>query len=201
ANPNQLMINDQTKAGLANLRETLLEAHEQACGTTDDLLLGLQLTHSGRYSCPNQKLRPEPRILYHHPFLDRRVNVDDSYPLLTDGEIRRIIEEFHRAARSAWELGFDFVDVKHCHGYLGHEFLSAHTRAGSYGGSFENRTRFLREVVEGIRGLAPALQIGVRVSAFDTVPFRPNPERAPNGKPQPGIPDIPAGLIPYRWGF
>src|SRR5206468_11162650 len=79
ANPNQLMINDQTKAGLANLRETLLEAHEQACGTTDDLLLGLQLTHSGRYSCPNQKLRPEPRILYHHPFLDRRVNVDDSY--------------------------------------------------------------------------------------------------------------------------
>jgi 2,4-dienoyl-CoA reductase-like NADH-dependent reductase (Old Yellow Enzyme family) len=201
ANPNQLMINDQTKAGLANLRETLLEAHEQACGTTDDLLLGLQLTHSGRYSCPNQKLRPEPRILYHHPFLDRRVNVDDSYPLLTDGEIRRIIEEFHRAARSAWELGFDFVDVKHCHGYLGHEFLSAHTRAGSYGGSFENRTRFLREVVEGIRALAPALQIGVRVSAFDTVPFHPDPAWWAPGKTGIGIPEQHHDLLPYRWGF
>ena len=201
ANPNQLMINEQTRAGLANLRETLLEAHEQACGTTDDLLLGLQLTHSGRYSCPNQKLRPEPRILYHHPFLDHRVNVDDSYPVLTDGEIRRIIEEFHRAARRAWELGFDFVDVKHCHGYLGHEFLSAHTRAGDYGGSFQNRTRFLREVVEGIRALAPALQIGVRVSAFDTVPFHPDPAWSEPGKTGIGIPERHHDLLPYRWGF
>ena len=65
------------------------------------------------------------------------------------------------------ELGFDFVDIKHCHGYLGHEFLSAHTREGKYGGSFENRTRFLREVVQGIRATSPGLQIGVRLSAFD----------------------------------
>ncbi len=50
------------------------------------------------------------------------------FPLLADQEIDRIIEEFHRAAAAAWNLGFDFVDVKHCHGYLGHEFLSAHTR-------------------------------------------------------------------------
>ena len=55
--------------------------------------------------------------------------------------------------------------------------------------------------MEGIRSVAPGLGIGVRFSAFDTVPFRPNPERTPNGKPQPGIPDIPANLIPYRWGF
>ena len=125
----------------------------------------------------------------------------EDYPVLTDGEIRSIVEDFHRAALLAWKLGFDFVDVKHCHGYLGHEFLSAHTREGPYGGSFANRTRFLREVVEGIRSVAPGLGIAVRFSAFDTVPFRPNPERAPNGKPQPGIPDIPASLIPYRWGF
>ena len=69
------------------------------------------------------------------------------------------------------------MDVKHCHGYLGHEFLSAHTREGRYGGSFENRTRFLRDVTTGIRSAAPGLQIGVRLSAFDVVPFHPDPDR------------------------
>jgi 2,4-dienoyl-CoA reductase-like NADH-dependent reductase (Old Yellow Enzyme family) len=64
------------------------------------------------------------------------------------------------------------VDVKHCHGYLGHELLSAVLRPGRYGGSFENRTRFLREVVAGIRAEAPGLGIGVRLSAFDAVPWR-----------------------------
>ena len=96
--------------------------------------------------------------------------------MLTDREIRQIIEDFQRAARVAHEAGFDFVDIKHCHGYLGHEFLSAHTRAGDYGGSFENRTRFLREVVKGVRAVAPGLDIGVRLSAFDTVPFKPDPK-------------------------
>ena len=73
----------------------------------------------------------------------------------------------------AQEAGFDFIDIKHCHGYLGHEFLSAHTREGDFGGSFENRTRFLREVVQGVRAVAPRLLIGVRVSAFDVFLFTP----------------------------
>src|SRR5207245_4905205 len=132
-------------------------------------------------------------------FLERRVNRDDSYPLLTDVEIRRIIEEFHRAARSAWELGFDFVDVKHCHGYLGHEFLSAHTRAGNYGGSFENRTRFLREVVEGIRSMARGIDIGVRLSAFETVPVRPDSCQSNKGKFGPGTPGPYDSLVAHSW--
>jgi 2,4-dienoyl-CoA reductase-like NADH-dependent reductase (Old Yellow Enzyme family) len=123
------------------------------------------------------------------------------YPILTDGEIDAIIEEFIRAAKMAQELGFDFVDVKHCHGYLGHEFLSAHTREGKYGGSFENRTRFLREVVRGIRSIAPGILIGVRFSAFDSVPFRPDPSQSASGKLGPGIPESHENLIPYRWGF
>jgi 2,4-dienoyl-CoA reductase-like NADH-dependent reductase (Old Yellow Enzyme family) len=132
----------------------------------------------------------EPFILHRHPILDRRLGLTDDYPLMTDGEIRRLIVDFHEAARLAHGIGFDFVDVKHCHGYLGHEFLGAHTRDGDYGGSFENRTRFLREVVEGIRNVAPGLGIGVRLSAFDTVPFQP-----------PGVPAPLDGLLPYRWGF
>jgi 2,4-dienoyl-CoA reductase-like NADH-dependent reductase (Old Yellow Enzyme family) len=121
--------------------------------------------------------------------------------VLTDAEIGRIIESFHRAALMAWKLGFDFVDIKHCHGYLGHEFLSAHTREGRYGGSFENRTRFLREVVQGVRSVAPGLHIGVRLSAFDSVPFHPDPDKSVDGKLGPGIPEAGKDLIPYRWGF
>src|SRR5258708_2152378 len=155
----------------------------------------------GRYCKPNSQHRAEPRILYRHPILDRRLGLARDFPVLTDGEIGGIIEDFHRAARIAWELGFDFVDIKHCHGYLGHEFLSAHTREGKYGGSFENRTRFLREIVQGIRAAAPQLKIGVRVSAFDTVPFHPDPAQSANGKLGPGIPEPHADLLPYRWGF
>ncbi len=201
ANPNQLVIAPHTSGGLAELRQSLIEEHRQLTGSESDLLIGLQLTHSGRYSRPNAKGRAEPKIVYHHPILDRRLGLPDDYPLLTDTEIEAIIEDFHRAARIAWELGFDFVDIKHCHGYLGHEFLSAHTRNGRYGGSFDNRTRFLREIVQGIRTAAPELQIGVRLSAFDTVPFRADVATSSRGKPGIGIADLQPGLIPYRWGF
>src|SRR5262245_34383956 len=104
ANPNQLLINEQTKGDLARLRETLVAEHEPAAGSADGLLIGLQLTHSGRYSRPNAKDRAEPRILYRHPVLDRRLKLPPDYPLLTDGEIRGLIEDFLRAAKLAREI-------------------------------------------------------------------------------------------------
>ena len=201
ANPNQLVIAKHTLDGLARLRRALIEEHRRTTGSTDGLFIGLQLTHSGRYSRPDTHDKPEPYIVYHHPILDRKLGLSSDYPLLSDGEIDAIIEEFHCAAKMAQELGFDFVDIKHCHGYLGHEFLSAYTREGKYGGSFENRTRFLREIAKGIRSLAPGLHIGVRLSAFDTIPFRPDPSRSLNGKTGPGIPELHDTLIPYVWGF
>ncbi len=201
ANPNQLVIAEHSRAGLAQLRDALIEEHKKVCGSDDGLLIGLQLTHSGRYCRPNAHGRPEPRTLYRHPILDRRLNLGADYPVLTDGEIRGIIENFHHAARIASDLGFDFVDIKHCHGYLGHEFLSAHTREGNYGGDFVNRTRFLREVAQGIRAVRPQLKIGVRLSAFDTIPYRPDPAKSSPGKPGPGIPEPHENLLPYRWGF
>jgi 2,4-dienoyl-CoA reductase-like NADH-dependent reductase (Old Yellow Enzyme family) len=201
ANPNQLVFSEHTRSGLAQLRSALIEEHKLAAGSDDGLLVGLQLTHSGRYCKPNSHTRAEPKILHRHPILDRRLGLAANFPVLTDGEIGGIIEDFHRAGRMAAELGFDFVDVKHCHGYLGHEFLGAHTREGKYGGSFENRTRFLREVVQGIRAVAPGLKIGVRVSAFDIVPFRPDPALSANERLGPGIPEPYGDLVPYRWGF
>jgi 2,4-dienoyl-CoA reductase-like NADH-dependent reductase (Old Yellow Enzyme family) len=172
ANPNQLIINADTLSGLEQLRTALLQEHIDHYGSADDLLVGLQLTHSGRFARPNHKTRLEPKILYHHPLLEKIYNVPPDLPVLTDGEIEELIGEFVRAAGQAQELGFDFVDIKHCHGYLGHEFLSARIRPGPYGGSFKNRTRFLREIVDGIRSQSPGLMIGVRLSAFDFPPFR-----------------------------
>ena len=203
ANPNQLLIAEHTRDDLARLRETVVAEHRQMTGSTDGLFIGLQLTHSGRYSRPSDDERAEPRILYHHPLLDKRLGLPADYPLLTDGDIREIIEDFHRAARMAYEIGFDFVDIKHCHGYLGHEFLSATTRAGDYGGSFENRTRFLREVVEGVRAVAPGLRIGVRLSAVDSIPFNPqtNGNGSKSGHLGKGVPESFEGMLPYRWGF
>ncbi len=201
ANPNQLVIAPHTERGLAQLRAELLAHHRSTMGSEEGLLVGLQLTHSGRFCRPNAHHRNEPRIVYHHPVLDRRLGLGPDDPVLSDAEIEDIIRDFHCAARRAWNLGFAFVDIKHCHGYLAHELLSAHTREGRYGGSFENRTRFLREVVRGVRSAAPGLAIGVRLSAFDMIPFRPDPEQSRNGKPGPGIPEAGDDLRPYRWGF
>jgi 2,4-dienoyl-CoA reductase-like NADH-dependent reductase (Old Yellow Enzyme family) len=194
ANPNQLLINDDTLAELADLRETLVSEHQRRFGRTDDLLVGLQLTHSGRFARPNDKTRLEPLLLYHHPLLDHKFGVPADHPLMTDNDVSRLVDDFVRAAKLSQKAGFAFVDVKHCHGYLGHEFLSAVDRPGRYGGSFENRTRFLREIVAGIRAEAPRLGIAVRVSAADWLPFRPGADGC--GEPEPP----PTAPYPYAFG-
>jgi len=203
ANPLQLCMTAQSQAEIGALRELLIEAHcaPEAENPEGDLLIGLQLTHSGRFCRPNDKARLEPKILYHHPILDRKFGTKPDHPVMSDGEIGQLIEDYVLAAKRARECGYDFVDLKHCHGYLGHEFLSAVTRPGPYGGSLENRTRFLRELVAGIRSEAPGLEIGVRVSAIDLVPFRPDPAHS-NGKMLgPGVPEPFGDCLPYRTGF
>jgi NADPH2 dehydrogenase len=192
ANPNQLMLNESTVEEIAALREILEQAHRENFGQINDLYIGLQLTHSGRFARPYDKKRLEPRTAYRHPVLDRKFGIADDKPLLSDGEIRALIEDFVKAAVLAEKAGYAFVDVKHCHGYLGHEFLSAVDREGDFGGSFENRTRFLREITAGIRAEAPRLEIGVRLSAFDFVPFKPGDDRT-------GVPDSPGA--PYHYAF
>ncbi len=97
-------------------------------------------------------------IAYHHPYLDRKFGIAADQPVISDRELEVLAGEFVTAAVLAAEAGFQFVDVKHCHGYLGHELLSAYTRPGDFGGAFENRTRFLRLVVDGIREKVPALR-------------------------------------------
>jgi 2,4-dienoyl-CoA reductase-like NADH-dependent reductase (Old Yellow Enzyme family) len=172
ANPRQLYLNpdEDVQSGLAKLLEALKQGHRDTGQETDDLYIGLQLTHSGRFARPMGK--PAPRIACHHPVLARKYGLADEPPLLTDGELEAIGESYVNAAQLAHATGFDFVDVKCCHGYLMHELLGARTRPGPYGGSFANRTLLLRRIVAGIAGACPGLEIAVRVSIADTCPYR-----------------------------
>ena len=201
ANPHQLILTPENQEGIAELVGILKDAHRQRWATTDDLVIGFQLTHSGRFCRPHDKARWESRVAFRHPILDAKFAVTSDAQVFTDGELPLLVADFVGAARVAWDAGADFVDVKHCHGYLLHEFLGAHTRAGPYGGSFENRTRLLREIIAGIRADGNPIEIGVRLSCFDTVPFRPDPAHSKPGKPGPGVPEDFAHCLPYRFGF
>jgi 2,4-dienoyl-CoA reductase-like NADH-dependent reductase (Old Yellow Enzyme family) len=172
ANPNQLLMSAANAASIASLRVELVAEHRLRFGrdADTDLYVGLQLTHSGRYARPEVWNRPEPLAACNHPVLDGRF--PQGVRVLDDEELDRLVGDFVAAARLAHDAGFQFVDVKQCHGYLGHELLGARTRPGRYGGSLENRTRFARQVIEGIRSAIPALQVVVRISVFDFVPYR-----------------------------
>lgn len=202
ANPRQLCYRPENAASLRTLFQAAQHAHREEFGdgSTDDLVIGLQLTHSGRFCKPNRKDKFEPRVAYHHPVLDAKVGIAtyDNRALWTDGEIRELVEAYVVSARAAEQAGFHFVDVKCCHGYLGHEFLSAYGRPGPYGGDFEGRTRFVREIVSAIRTECPNLAIGIRLSLWDTYAYRPDAALTIPGKLGPGIPVIPQipGLYP-----
>ncbi len=201
ANPNQLIISEANKSDLANLRERLTQAHRQRHGCDDDLVIGFQLTHSGRFCKPTDKRRLEPRVAYRHPILDSKFGVTSDRQVFSDSEVELLIQDYIRAAKIAWDVGADFVDIKHCHGYLLHEFLGAFSRPGNFGGSFENRTRILREIVAGIRADGNPIELAVRLSAFDLVPFRPDPALSEPGKPGPGIPEDYSHCLPYQYAF
>ncbi len=198
ANPNQLCYAPANAAALAELPRALRQTHQERFGSTDGLVLGLQLTHSGRYCRPEPDHQPRPRVAFRHPLLDARYGVRGDGDVFTDGELAALVGDYAAAARFAREIGFDFVDVKHCHGYLLHEMLGARERPGPYGGSFENRTRMLREIAAAIRRDAPGLAIGVRLSATDSVPFT---QPAADARQPGGVPVDLTGLLPYRWGF
>jgi 2,4-dienoyl-CoA reductase-like NADH-dependent reductase (Old Yellow Enzyme family) len=192
ANPHQLMMCERTQRPIARLREALVNAHRDRFGSNADadLWVGLQLTHSGRYARPDVHDRPAPIAACANPVLDRRF--PGGVRVFTDAELDRLVDDFVAAARLARDAGFSFVDVKACHGYLGHELLGARTRGGPYGGSLENRTRFMRRVIEAIRATVSGLEIAVRISVFDTVPFAKResdhvgqPEQVATGNSQP----------------
>ncbi len=177
ANPHQVLATRDNRAGLASLLQELHSAHRTDCGSCDDLVVGLQLTHSGRFSRPTSS-RLAPRIAYHHPLLDRKFGIDpsDASVVWTDDDLERLIDNYVIAAGVARSVGFQFVDVKVCHGYLLHELLSARTRPGRFGGDWEGRTRLLRTVIQRLRAELPELRVAVRLSVFDALPYESTPD-------------------------
>jgi 2,4-dienoyl-CoA reductase-like NADH-dependent reductase (Old Yellow Enzyme family) len=194
ANPNQLCAPACGRAGFAALLEAVRGAHLEAHGRDDDLVVALQLTHSGRFSKPSAAGRA-PRIAFHHPLLDARhgVKADDAACVVSDADVERLIDAYVAAARDAAAVGFDMVDIKACHGYLLHEFLAARRRPGPWGGDFAGRTRLLLTLIERVREACPGLLIGVRLSLFDTVPWHMVEGR--------GAPFPFADALPYDAGF
>jgi len=195
ANPRQTMAIPSNRQGLKQLLTTLTQAHQQRMGSSDGLVVGLQLTHSGRFCKPNDNKRWEPRIMYHHPVLDEKYGLDSQNAelLWTDAQLEDLIGDYVRAARLAAEVGYQFVDVKACHGYLLHESLSAYSRPGRYGGDYSGRTRLLRSIIQAVRQELPELEVGVRLSLCDMPPFRQGVEH--------GEPVDTSHCLPYHFAF
>lgn len=191
SNPSQLLISKENLPQLKSIVSDMRKAHAARFGTSFDLVIGLQLTHSGRFAHPNKASVLEPVGAYLHPLLDRKFMTPR---VITDSEINELRKAFVQAAIIAREAGFDYVDFKHAHGYLAHEFLSAVDRPGIYGGSFENRTRFSRETTESIKEACPDLPISMRFSIFDIQPF----EKGGDGRGKPM--DRNSGEYKYAFG-
>lgn len=168
ANPRQLYLCRQNKDAFAKLFDTISGTAASEFGPNHKIYTIVQLTHSGRYSKPEGD--PAPIIATRNPYLGR--NLPEDYPVIDDDQLERLEDCFVEAAVLAGEIGFDAVDIKACHGYLNSELLSAYTRDGKYGGSFENRTRFLINIVDKIKDrLGDAIDITLRLNAYDAVPY------------------------------
>ena len=122
ANPRQLTLSDGNRAELAALLTVLKAEHLERHGGTDDLVTGLQLTHSGRYCRPGPGHDLAPRIAYRHPVLDRQFGLADDKTaqaaLMSDGELGDLVGDFVAGAVFIQEAGFDFFYSQHRHGYL-----------------------------------------------------------------------------------
>jgi len=170
ANPLQMSLNKANARAFAELvKNTDLWAAE-AMGRSHKPVKILQLTHSGRYCRPVDA--PAPLVPQHDPLLDPRVGLAPDAPVVTDAYLDGLIEKYVEVALLAREVGFDGVDIKACHRYLVSELLASHTREGKYGGSFENRTRFLLETIKAVRqAVGDDYIIACRFNVFDAHPY------------------------------
>ncbi len=189
ANPRQVWLNEATKGEFARLVTECRKAHREANASDTDLLFGLQLTHSGRYSYRH------PIIATHDPLLLGRYKVTADTPLISDDELKRLVDDYVATARLAVEAGFDFLDVKQCHRYLLSEMLGARNRPGPYGGSLENRTRLARDIFQAIRAAVPRyIILATRMNVFDGIPFH----KGANGD---GVPEAWSAPLANGWGM
>ncbi len=167
ANPRQLYISESNLDAFKRQVESIKETAMKTGGYAP--LIIMQATHSGRYSKPQGT--PAPLIAYNNPIFEK----DSPIPaerIVTDDYLDRVGEALIRGAELAEKAGFDGVDIKCCHRYLNSELLSAYNREGRYGGSFENRTRLLRESVKGaMEACGKDFIVSSRLNVYDGFPY------------------------------
>ncbi|MHC4701489.1 MAG: oxidoreductase [Planctomycetota bacterium] len=181
ANPRQLWIHEGSKDSFASMVKMMRQAAAKSMGPDHRPVLVLQLTHSGRYSKPEGKAHPiipqrdpyrDPLIPQQTPNLNGKSRIPDDWPLVTDEYLDELQDAYVAAAKMAYDVGFDAVDIKSCHGYLINELFACYDREGKYGGSFENRTRFVLEVIDKIRAeLGEDAAITTRLGIYDAIPY------------------------------
>lgn len=163
ANSSQLYINEDTVDEIKDMVDTVRKRAHEVMGDAFNPYLVIQLTHSGRFG--------ENRdILFHQDLVDNAARVSKDKEVMNDGELEQLEEDFLKAAKLARKAGFDAVDVKACHRYLLSENLAAHTREGKYGGSYENRTRLLKNALKKISNEVD-IDLAVRLNIFDSIPY------------------------------
>lgn len=166
ASAHQLMLTEENlddfKRLVAEIKERGLKENGYAP------VVVMQATHSGRYSKPHGS--PEPLIAYNNPLFEETPLPESC--ILADDQLRAYEERFGRTARLAQAAGFDGMDVKCCHRYLACELLSAYTRPGAYGGSFENRTRFLLNAYRAAKAnISGDFFLTSRLNVYDGFPY------------------------------
>ena len=160
-NPRQMMLTRENLPTFKTLLSDMRRIAKDECGIESTFIL--QLTHSGRQSIV-------PMIAYRNPVYEEKRPVTDEN-IVTDEYLDTLPEKYVESALLAVEAGFDGVDVKSCHGYLFQELLSAFTRQGRYGGSFENRTRLYLDCVRAVKRVLPDnVLLTTRLSVSDMVP-------------------------------
>lgn len=168
ANELQMML---TRDNLSQFQRLMEEVKETAGQNHSQPVQILQLTHSGRYSRPVGHT-PRPLIPQHDPILDGRSGVKEDTPVVTDEYLDRLIQCYVESAQLAKKAGFDGVDIKACHRYLISELLASQTRKGKYGGSFENRSRFLLQTIRAVKEvMGEDFIVACRFNVFDAHPY------------------------------
>lgn len=170
ANPRHLYISQDNRASYQELVQETRTAARHSMGEGHNPLCILQLTHAGRYSKPAG--RAEPVIAGLNSLLDHSSGAGPGREPVSDDELDELQNDYVQASLLARDAGFDGVDIKACHYYLVSELLAAHTRPGKYGGSLQNRARFLLETVDKVRAAAGQdLLITVRLNIYDGIPY------------------------------
>ena len=160
SNARQLYL---TEENAEEFRKLIAEMHAISPG----IKVICQVTHSGRFNgnCP-------PALVSRNPYLDGKYPFHKNFAPVSDEYLDAVPEYYEKTVKLAKRVGFDGADIKTCHKYLLSELLGAHTREGKYGGSYENRTRLVKDIFARVQKYADdKFLLATRMSVYDGIEY------------------------------